>query len=234
MIRVASASHVGLVRERNEDSLVIGPLISAGMAFSPTQVTFEDPGITLAVVDGMGGHVGGAEAAQIASRVIAAGGAGTGADPAELLIGANAAIYDDMEAEQDLRGMGATAAVARIDRSSIHVANVGDARVYAHAGGMAVMATIDDRSKVSSGGLTQSLGGLGERSDVEPHTTEVNPSEIDRLLLCTDGLSDELELPMIQAALDEPSPLESVRELLSAALSAGGRDNLTAIVVALY
>jgi protein phosphatase len=229
MTSIAFASHTGCQRSHNEDSLLIGTLYSGGATIDPTQIEVVPPPLLLGVFDGMGGHSSGDRASLIASRTVAL--RDDVADPARLLELANDALYDEVERYPDLRGMGATAVAARPGDSVWTIANVGDARAYSYAAGVAVMATVDDRDRRRQGVITQSLGGLSHRTPVQPHLVELAIGEFDRLLLCTDGLTDELDLTTLQAMLGAASPLTAVRDLLEAALEAGGRDNITLIVV---
>ena len=70
MITAVAHTHVGVVREVNEDSLVVAGLISVGSLSAPMRVSIDGDGL-FAVVDGMGGHRGGQEASQLVARELA-------------------------------------------------------------------------------------------------------------------------------------------------------------------
>ena len=73
---------------------------------------------------------------------------------------------------------------------------------------------------------------LGDRSSVAPDITHLDLQPGDRLLLCSDGLSTEIEDQVIQQiAASAASPQEACRQLTEAANAAGGRDNITTIIV---
>src|SRR5262245_786812 len=120
-IESAGKTDVGLVREKNEDSMLI------------------EPGIGLYVVcDGMGGHVGGQVASQLAvatlGEVIRTGNpAPTATEPDRLVTAircANSAVYNKARAEPALHNMGTTIVALRQDSDLLHLCHVGDSRVY--------------------------------------------------------------------------------------------------------
>jgi protein phosphatase len=226
-IDVGSASDIGRVRERNEDSILIDPPL-------------------FVVADGMGGHRGG----QVASRValetleaLAAEGRGTLPDQVR---GANRAVWDRSVEDERLAGMGTTLTAALIDGANALIAHVGDSRAYLLRAGVLRQLTADHTlvaRMVKSGEITEA------EADVHPHKNvltralgtdeqvEVDEDTIalldgDRLLLCSDGLTGMVTEEQIQAILENSEqPQQAADRLVKAANRAGGIDNISVVVL---
>ena len=148
--------------------------------------------------------------------------------------------------EPDLKGMGATLVLALFHRCRLHIAHMGDSRAYLFRDGHLACLT-DDHSVVGfllregeimqedathhpgRGNLTRYVG---MQSDVKPDVTTVTPKPHDRILLCSDGLYgmvSETEISAILKALSDPK--EACQHLIEVANRAGGKDNVTAVVV---
>ncbi len=228
-LRGATASHVGNVRESNQD-----------------RVHFA--GYTGVVADGMGGHQGGEMAASIAISEfvhivdpIAPGGL------AELVENANKAVFEKA-ADPELRGMGTTlvALTLRPDEQSISIVNVGDSRAYHLRDGSLKQLTLDHslvedlvrqqrltpeeaQNHPQRNILTRALG-IASQVEVDRFIKEVEVG--DRFLLCSDGLFNEVAEDDIAAILlANPEPDEAANILVEAALSAAGRDNISVAVI---
>lgn len=226
------ATDTGRKRSHNEDSLVADAPI-------------------FAVADGMGGHAAGdvASAAVVTRLAELAGG---GLLDAESIVRALEAATEDISHAIDERELGVgttvTGAALTIDagRPSWIVFNVGDSRLYLFAHNVLTQITVDHS-------VVQELvtAGLISATDAEHHpdsnvvtravgfNTEPAPdfwllpvAQGSRLLLCSDGLTREvsdLRLRLhLAAGLD---PGETALALVDAAIAAGGRDNITAIVI---
>jgi PPM family protein phosphatase len=228
-VRVVAVTHVGLIRERNEDRVVVGPWILAPDRVEAVAITLDRPPFVAAVLDGMGGHAAGAVAATVAAEVVASMGdtVDDEASAAYLAEWANAAVYEHMQGIPALAGMGSTlAGVAMVDDVAV-VFNVGDARVYVEADGYLVQLAVDDSG--SGGALTQCLGGLTSYRAVQAHvTTEAVADQ--RFILASDGLFGHLGEQALEACLVDDDE-ETVRNLLEAALDGGGPDNVSIAVV---
>lgn len=233
MISFAAASRTG-PRPRNEDVVVLPGLVSTGEIPTIVEMTMAaGPPLVFAVVDGMGGQVGG----QQASRMVADGLAL--ATPREPLAGsieavlgaANTRLYELMAADSALTGMGATVAGVVVGPETVLVFNVGDARVYQHGGGYSVLLSIDDRVSPDSGVVTQSIGGAERPTAIAPHISEVPIADGMRLLICSDGVTDPLSFAALQEALQAPTASAAVEALLTAVATAGARDNTSLIVI---
>jgi protein phosphatase len=214
-VQVAYRSELGYVRTRNEDATFVAELTNEAFL--------------VAVADGMGGHPAGDVASRIAVDTLKAAVAGVGADPDhelnELLQAAHEAVLAAAAAEPAYDGMGTTAVVSYVMSERAHVAHVGDSRCYLVRDGQAAQLTHDHNK---NGYLTQALG---VPRPIEPESVVIEFQAGDRLLLCTDGLSG-LVPPTAIGELAATGPLGGACDrLVDAALSAGGYDNVTVVLV---
>jgi protein phosphatase len=222
-------SDVGLVRSHNEDSfLVRAPLF--------------------AVCDGMGGHAAGEVASAIAVQSLADQ-APMNAD--DILLGAaveaaNTAVIKGASEGKGKAGMGSTCTCLLIEDDHMAIAHVGDSRLYLLHRGTLVRLTHDHsyvEELVDAGEITADEArvhpsrsvitrALGSDPDMYADHFTLNVSTEDRLILCSDGLSSMIEDSEIEAiAVSSATPQAAADNLVAAALTAGGHDNVTVIVV---
>ncbi|MEN0130099.1 MAG: protein phosphatase 2C domain-containing protein [Brevundimonas sp.] len=204
------------------------------------------------VADGMGGH----EAGDVASRTavetlrVLSRGVPDLARARAVLRAAHARLRALPAADQ-LRRPGTTATgvvLSEHDGTPCWlVLNVGDSRTYRMAGGVLEQVT-QDHSEVAElvargavppqdaatyprrNVVTRALGGGSETVDPDVFWLPVSPG--DRMLVCSDGLTDEVPDARIEAELKaEPDPQAAADRLVAAALAAGGSDNVTVLVV---
>ena len=163
------ATHPGRVRSENQDTALVPGFCSTGLTGSP--VTFHGPpdgaAAVYAVIDGMGGHSGGRTASQSAAFYLAdcAARAAEELDVTAMLNGVNRLLYEQMERDQRLLGMGATIAGVAFGPRQATVFNVGDARVYSCGDGYTMLLTTDDRSSPSSHAVN-TVAGRRDQADV--------------------------------------------------------------------
>lgn len=232
--RFAAATDTGLVRDANEDAVSVDE--------------------TLAIVaDGMGGHAAGEIASSLAVEVITHQfhENETVEGLYDAVEAANRAILADAVANPERFGMGTTIIAIALTEDvagiiSPTLVNVGDSRVYQLRDG-ALRQLSDDHSVaeewVRMGRLTpeeaavhprrhQLTRVLGMDDTVEVDVVSVVAQPGDRLLLCSDGLSNELTPEQLVQLASPPMPLEdAVEKLVAAAREAGGRDNITVALV---
>jgi protein phosphatase len=200
-----------------------------------------------AVADGMGGHVGGEVAARVAVETLdhSFERAPTVEGLLEAFSEANAAVWHESQVNADLRGMGTTlTAVALVGgtegRDVLALANVGDSRAYLFSGGDLTQVT-DDHSlaeeRMRQGEMTEEEAAvhpqrhiltraLGVSSQVDADMWELELRTGDRLLLCSDGLTNEVGADEMAAILGEvDDPAEAAQRLVDAANRHGGADN---------
>lgn len=233
--RFVAQSHTGLVRKVNEDSILALP----------------EHDIWL-VSDGMGGHDGG----DFASRLIADSVAmiPPGLDPATRMHALRDAIHSAhvaIQAESERRGgatIGATVAAMLISQGHFVCLWAGDSRIYRLRDGAIELLTTDHSAVAAyvlagqmswdeadqhpqSNAITRAVGIEGEllldkvRGDLAPG---------DRFLLCSDGLTKYASFGVLENALRD-APLETLADrLIQIALTGGGADNISVIVVDVF
>lgn len=226
---VTAATHRGLVRESNQDRIVVGPWIGAPQRSGVLTLRIEAADGPVAVIDGMGGHAGGDTAAMLAAETIASHGSGTaeGAVLAGLIQAANRAVYDGMQHLPNLASMGAAVACVAVTATEVIVANVGDVRAYLVSDGYLIQLSVDDTA--ADGALTASLGGRAVFEPVEPHLAQ-EPLSNARVLVASDGLFGAVELEVMEGLVSDDDA-QFVTRLVDAALSAGGIDNVSVVLV---
>jgi PPM family protein phosphatase len=228
----SSATHAGRIRTSNEDRALVAENL-------------------VAVADGMGGHVGGEIAAEMAVERFA-----SDYDLATGLEGliaaarrANRAVYQRSEAEPTLRGMGTTLTAAALVRENgqevLHVINIGDSRAYFLEGNRVIQISEDHslaEEMVRHGELTPEMAlvhphrhiitravGIEAEIGVDAFSFEAHSGM--RLLVASDGLTNEVNDQEIAAILSiHLDREEAAATLLQTALAHGGSDNITVIV----
>lgn len=225
-LRVASASWIGLVRGRNEDAgSVNGDRIGA-LAEKPYARAHH----FLLVADGMGGHAGGAVASDLAVRFFEdhARGLADLRSTLELIQKANRAIYEAVDCDPNLYGMGTTIAGVAVTANEILWFNVGDSRVYLHNQSGLHRLSVDH---AIGSALTQCLGGSAYPQTLSPACGVQPWAPGDRILLCSDGLSgllDDVELEQELRAQGEN--VRAVQDLLRLTSARGAPDNVTLVL----
>jgi len=196
------------------------------------------------IADGMGGHAAGSVASGVVKRTLLELAGAVPLEQAILL--AHEAVAADAAAHLEHSGMGSTVVAAQLSGSNCTVAWVGDSRAYlwrrsrlqalsrdhSLVEGLRELQGLSDtqvREHPNRHMLTQTLG-LGSpvpgRADVRLRTG-------DRILLCSDGLNDELTDAAIAAVLRaHPAPEAAADALIAAALEHGGNDNVSVVLVA--
>lgn len=236
MPEVIARTDVGRERDRNEDSVLERPLEGTD-------------GHLLVVADGMGGHQAGDVASQTAVETLEAELADAfpadrdrRAVLADAIATANERIHE-RAAEEGTEGMGTTVVAAVVRDGAALLANVGDSRAY-RVGDEAEQVTVDQnlaREMVREGALDEGelaehphrhvlSQALGSSDDVEPEFFECD-LEGDTLLLCSDGLPEEVPDDAIGDIVDADEPLAEVADgLIERANENGGSDNVSAVL----
>ncbi|MEO7422694.1 MAG: protein phosphatase 2C domain-containing protein [Ornithinibacter sp.] len=230
-----SASHVGRVREHNEDHLIAD-------------------GTVFAVADGMGGHAAG----EVASHLVIEALATLRERPPEraddvgaALAAANQRILQSQADNPEQRGMGTTVSGLSVVTAGggQHwvVFNIGDSRVYRLADNAMSLVTRDHsevRELLDAGLIEQEevarhplrnviTRSLGSDPAPDADVWVLPPSRGERFVVCSDGLSNELDdREIMLIARTYADPQIAADQLVGAAVRAGGRDNVSVVVVA--
>jgi protein phosphatase len=226
----------GVVRSTNQDAYYVDP-----------------DGRFFIVSDGMGGHAGGQEASQMAKDTIRAylEQHWTSDRPSQDLLSeafyqANQAIIAGQEISPEFADMGTTTVVL-LFREQVWCANVGDSRIYRLRGNDFAQITEDQTwvaKAIKLGILTPDQARvhpmrhvlaqcLGREELAEIEILPVAVESGDRLLLCSDGLTEELSDAVIENHVKSIQSCDQVASMLiAAAKEQGGRDNITVVIVA--
>lgn len=243
-MKAYALSEIGKVRKDNEDSFL----------------AFGDQGL-FCVADGMGGYAGGQVASSIAIRVLeqeapslCVKSENQGEEPLNCgqklknaLQKANDQIFAQGRNGQYL-GMGTTVTAALIRTGKLWIAHIGDSRAYLYREGQTSQLTQDHslvNELLQQGELTEEEAqhhprrhvlarALGVSASPEIDLLEVSIQNNDLLLLCTDGLYNQLSFEEISGILALKDSLRAkVKKMIDLALERGGNDNITAVLVSI-
>lgn len=223
-----SRTDIGCLRDHNEDSLVVTPPL-------------------FAVADGMGGHVAGEVASEIAVRVLSelAPEHPDGEALGRAIEEANRAVIQAAREGRGRQGMGTTMTAAMLEGERLVIAQVGDSRAYLLHQGKLQQLTRDHSlmaDMIEAGQLTPEEArthpqrsvitrALGSDAHLHPDIYEINVETGDRLLICSDGLSGMIFDDQIENTLRRvQDPQRCASQLVNEAIAAGGHDNVTVIV----
>ena len=203
------------------------------------------------VADGMGGHKAGDRASkETVEMMLEKISTLKETDPKvilqEALNVANRKVFLDASASEDLEGMGTTVVAATILDGKLLAMNVGDSRLYLISDGEIRQITMDHslvEEMVRKGILAKEKArnhpkkniitrAVGVAPTVEPDFFEVDLKAGDKILMCSDGLSNMLEDEELQKIVDSVGTLEDKAKLLvDAANVNGGKDNVSVILI---
>ena len=232
-LKWGATTDVGMVRQQNEDAYLAEENLYI-------------------VADGMGGHNAGEVASALAVATVKAG-AKSGIHSTdqfrELVQQANTAIYTASLDDSTQSGMGTTLtamAVVPGEEPRILIANVGDSRTYLFRGGVLSRLSVDHsyvQELVNEGILTPEEARVHPRRNIVTRAMGIERSVMvdvfshmvrtgDRIILCSDGLVDEVADADISLVLSQHSDAQETAEALVMVANAnGGRDNTTVVVV---
>ena len=230
-----------MVRNTNQDAFKILALgQGAGLAL---------------VCDGMGGASGGDLASSLAKQAVtevvcARYQDGMGPEAVKIMIReavmeANRKVYEAAQEDLALQGMGTTIVLTLLYQNHAYIVHVGDSRLYCLRGGVLEQLTRDhsfiqdllDRGDISEDEarihpnkniITRAVG-VNWDVELDLHVLELCSG--DRLLLCTDGLSNACNDDVIAAVLSSRPVEDAAEELIRLANQSGGHDNITVVIV---
>jgi serine/threonine protein phosphatase PrpC len=236
-LRWGAATHEGQIRTQNEDH------------------HHADESLFV-VADGMGGHLAGEVASEMAVQRLdsrmTTDAAGTRDDLVSAISEANVEIYNASVSNPDQAGMGTTITALAViddmhDGEVFAIANVGDSRAYVLRHNRLRQVTIDHsfvQELVAEGAISRDEARSHPRRNIVTRALGIEPFvrvdswtmpivRGDRFVLCSDGLVDEVPDSIIEGILIEhpDDPAAAAQALVDAANDAGGRDNVTVVVV---
>lgn len=233
--RWSGATDVGRLRLRNEDAVL------------PNDVGLGPGPVVVAVADGLGGHPGGDIASRLAVSAVSIGTLDAG--PEALVDAAHVRLRNRISEligdHPEMVAMATTLTLAILHPGGrIEIGHVGDSRAYVSDGRLLAQLTNDHTvamDLVREGALTEGeaeqhagwhvmSNWLGwDDCRVETHELELRPSE--RLLLCSDGLTNMVPHDEVRSLLFDGTAEEACQRLVAAANEAGGADNISVVVV---
>ena len=230
-ILCAFRTDVGKVRANNQDA----PIVSEKLRL-------------YGVADGMGGHQGGEVASPSARDDLLRELEGKTPSVAALsgaIEEVNRQIYHQQEHDDALTGMGTTLSVLWMSDNFVYIGHVGDSRVYLLRDGEFKQMTLDHslvEQLVREGVLTEEEAqnhpmrniitrAIGTDESVEVDVVVEERRKGDLWLACSDGLHGLVDDRQMRDALRQYAPEKAADVLLKAALDAGGRDNVTLVIV---
>lgn len=223
-------THTGHIRELNEDRYATNPKNGLWV-----------------IADGMGGcEAGEAASAAVVEAILAS--MAHGSSLVRAINDAHQAVVDLLKRGEGASGMGSTVVLLQLRGQRYDVAWVGDSRAYLWSRGKLHLLTRDDtvvqtlvdggvidareaRDHPERSKLTQALGPI-DSALLKAHTTQGRLRVGEQILLCSDGLTSELKDEQIAAILKKNwNAQRTVDRLIEAALTAGGQDNITVVLV---
>lgn len=239
-MNVYGKSDIGLVRETNQDDIKFEKI--------------SDDVLWAVVCDGMGGYNGGDIASEVVSSKISDRLKNINKTNTHEIIKsviesaineAGEAVYDMSLKDKNLEGMGTTAVVALVNKGVLHVAHVGDSRAYLMDNSKIKQITVDHsivQDMLLKGDITEEEAtyhpqkniitrALGVKKGVFPdyNSYTINPG--DSILLCTDGLTNELKDKKIYEICKYNIPEDVPEKLIDEAKKCGGADNITVALI---
>lgn len=241
-VTVAAKTDLGRVRENNEDKYEFF------LPESPSQLASR--GLVFVVCDGMGGHEAGQIASELATKTfidvyLNHPATETRVAARDAVLAANRFVHDVSRAIPGREGMGTTLSSLLLIQDTMVVAHVGDSRVYRLRGEEAGCITSDHtwvNESVKAGLITEAEAvnhpfknvitrAIGTAATVEVDVFEGDVLAGDRYLLCSDGVMNHVEDPEIYQHMRDYAPSEAVWRLVNLAITRGGSDNTTVMIV---
>lgn len=240
-MRIVSKTDTGRVRRSNQDSYLTGE-ISGSVAWA-------------VVCDGMGGANGGNVASAMAVKTISehinsAYRDGMSSNSIRYLLmsavsAANADVFDAAQNNDTLFGMGTTVVAVIIVNGIAHIAHAGDSRAYLiNESGMEQITRDHSvvQSMIENGEITEEEAkyhpnrnvitrALGVNERIDADYNEINLTDGDAILICTDGLTNYVENDRILKIIKNHNFYEYPEKLIETANNNGGGDNITVVMM---
>lgn len=239
-MRAYAATDVGRIREVNQDYI-----------FCSMEPVGKLPNLFL-VADGMGGHKAGDLASRYTVETLTDSIKNSASDNPitiinDAIVEANTKLLEKAAESEQYTGMGTTLVVCTIIGESMYVANVGDSRLYLYDGRLsqitrdhslvAEMVALgklgrdEARRHEKKNVITRAIGGAKE---IMADFFEAELTVGNRIIMCSDGLSNMVEDEEIERVLASDIPIEDkTKQLLGRANENGGKDNIAVVIIEL-
>ena len=239
-MKTFSMTHIGQRREMNQDYM-----------FTSETAVGNLPNLFL-VADGMGGHAAGDYASRFTvEKLVELIGKSGEKEPVAIMKSAvsmtNSLLLTEAQADPAKNGMGTTIVAATVIGNTLYAANVGDSRLYLIGRDirqitrdhslvedmvrMGVLEREEARTHYKKNVITKAIGGADDKTST-PDIFEIEVENGDKLLLCSDGLTNMVEDYDIKKIVKDNDSIEdAVRELIRQANENGGKDNISAILI---
>lgn len=237
-MRVYSVSDTGNLREVNQD-----------FYFASDSPVGNLPNLFL-VADGMGGHQAGDYASRYTTqRIVASVTRNQEKEPIailkEAITTANQILIEEAREDKSKYGMGTTVVAATIVGARLYVANIGDSRLYvagdeirqvtvdhSYVEEMVRLGKVDAKSARVHPNKNIITRAVGATEEVEADFFEVELAAGEKVLLCTDGLTNMVEdATILEVVNSEKDPEKQAKKLVDLANKNGGRDNITVMII---
>ena len=239
-MKTFSMTHIGQRREMNQDYM-----------FTSETAVGNLPNLFL-VADGMGGHAAGDYASRFTvEKLVELIGKSGEKEPVAIMKSAvsmtNSLLLTEAQADPAKNGMGTTIVAATVIGNTLYAANVGDSRLYLIGRDirqitrdhslvedmvrMGVLEREEARTHYKKNVITKAIGVADDKTST-PDIFEIEVENGDKLLLCSDGLTNMVEEYDIKKIVKDNDSIEdAVRELIKQANENGGKDNISAILI---
>lgn len=238
-IQYYGVSHIGLCRKVNQDNLIcekiILPCRNNGTGEMLSGIANPGRETVFGVFDGMGGEEKGEVAAYIAAEHMRTFSQWKkdGSDLIDFCRQANGEICQYTK-QHGLTSMGTTAVLLKFDTKGIRLCNIGDSKAYVMSGQEFRQISQDHvwmPEIYPKPPLSQNLGIPEDELLIEPYTDSLDYKDKDIYLLCSDGLSDMVNVQNMKEILTSRAGPDAVKTLLEEALNHGGKDNITFLLL---
>lgn len=240
IIEYSLCCNKGKLRRKNQDNFLCDgellPVQNNGLEGVKSGKLTSKEHAVFGVFDGMGGEQYGEYAAFIAASALNDIIKDKATDSMEALVdycldmNYNICLF---AAENGIRSTGSTGCLINFGEDQINLCNIGDSKIYHFDGSTMLQVSVDHclESVAGKAPLTQFLGVPEDEFIIQPYCTSAEYKKGDVFLICSDGLTDMVDLQTIQGVLSSGESTEHCCNiLLQAALNAGGRDNITILV----
>ncbi len=238
-VKAVCSSIIGTVRKHNEDNFYFNNSERIEEEELNLKQEIKDQDV-ICIFDGMGGETKGDVASLTAATTLKRYiNDNNTFDFSEYIEIANNRVLKKSKKSEIV---GTTIVGIYFNKDKIQICNVGDSKILGLKNNKLVQLSIDDNEEEtnkklginSKGALTQHLGLKDDEMVLEPHIKEYDIKDFNKIILCSDGLTDMLSLKDIEEVINNNSIEEALPILIDKVLDKGAKDNTTIIIINLY